>query len=143
MNHELGISFADGHLVWMRGPFKAGSNDIHIFTTKGLKAKLRATGEMAIGDGGCSGHPHQVSTPNSHESKKCQKFKLRALKRHERFNGLTKAFGCLSGRFRHSADRFKNCFEAVCVICQHQAETDSPLCAILIEELMETEDEQD
>jgi hypothetical protein len=143
VNYELGISLADGHLVWMKGPFKAGLNDIKIFTTKGLKAKLRATGKMAIGDGGYSGHPYQVSTPNSYESQQCKKFKSRALKRHERFNGLTKAFGCLSGRFRHSVDRFKNCFEAVCVICQYQVETDTPLYDILIEELMEKEDEED
>jgi hypothetical protein len=142
VNYELGISLADGHLVWMRGPFKAGLNDVIIFTKKGLKAKLRATGKMAIGDGGYSGHPYQISTPNWHDSKKCNKFKSRALKRHERFNGLTKAFDCLSGRFRHSVDRFKNCFEAVCVICQYQVETDSPLYNILIEELMEKEEDE-
>jgi hypothetical protein len=59
------------------------------------------------------------------------------LKRHERFNGLTKAFDCLSGRFRHSVDRFGNCFETVCVICQYQIEMDCPLFEVLIEELME------
>jgi hypothetical protein len=141
LNYELGISLVDGHLVWMKGPFKAGSNDVQIFRDEGLKAKLRATGKMAIGDGGYCGHPYQISTPNSHESKQCAKFKSRALKRHERFNGLTKAFDCLSGRFRHCVPRFKNCFEAVCVICQYQVETDSPLYSILIEELMENDEE--
>jgi hypothetical protein len=137
LNYELGISLVTGHLVWMNGPFKAGENDVRVLKKYGLKAKLRACGKMAIGDSGYSGHPYQVSTPNRYESKQCAKFKSRALKRHERFNGLTKAFDCLSGRFRHSEDRFKNCFEAVCVICQYQVETDSPLFDILIEELME------
>jgi hypothetical protein len=62
---------------------------------------------------------------------------LDALKRHETFNGLTKFFDCLSGRFRHSVDRFKNCFEAVCVICQYQVELGNPLYDILIPDLIE------
>jgi hypothetical protein len=124
----------------MNGPFKAGQNDNKIFSSKGLKRKLRAMGKMAIGDGAYIGHPYQVSTPNWHDSKQCNKFKSRALKRHEHFNGLTKAFDCLSGRFRHSVDRFQNCFEAVCVICQYQVETDRPLYNILIEELMENDE---
>jgi hypothetical protein len=91
----------------MNGPFKAGLNDITIFTNEGLKEKLRATGKKAIGDGGYSGHSQQISTPNSHDSKQVKKFKSRALKRQEKFNGMTKNFDCLSGRFRHSVDRFK------------------------------------
>ncbi len=69
VNYELGISISQNRLVWMNGPFKAGLNDITIFTNEGLKEKLRATGKKAIGDGGYSGHSQQISTPNSHDSK--------------------------------------------------------------------------
>jgi hypothetical protein len=64
------------------------------------------------------------------------RFKSRGLKRHERFNGYTKAFDCLSGRFQHSTDRFANCFEAVCVIYQYQIENGYDLFDILIEDML-------
>jgi hypothetical protein len=144
LNYELGISLSESKLVWMNGPFRAGLNDVQVFKNEGLKAKLRHCGKMAIGDGGYGGHPYQCSTiKNHHDSKAIRKFKSRALKRHERFNGLTKAFDCLSGRFRHGEARFKNCFEAVCVICQYQAETDCQLFNILIEEIEELIDDTD
>ena len=94
-----------------------------------------ATGKKGSGDGGYHGHPNELSTPNSHDSKEVNTFKGRALKRQEKFNGKTKNFDSLSGRFRHSVDRFKNCFEAVCVICQYQIENGSPLYDVLIEHM--------
>jgi hypothetical protein len=137
VNYKLGILISQNRLVWMNGPFKAGHNDVTIFTEKGLKKKLRATGKKAIVDGGYSGHTQQISTPNRNDSKQVQKFKGRALKRQEKFNGMTKNFYCLSGRFRHSAERFENCFEAVCVICQYQIENNRPLYDVLIDDLMD------
>jgi hypothetical protein len=138
VNNELGILISQNRLVWMNGPLKACLYDITIFMNKGLKEKLWAsTGKKGIGDGGYSGHSQQISTPNSHDSKQVKKFKSRALKRQEKFNGMTKNFDCLSGRFRHSVDRFKNCFEAVGVICQYQIENDQPLYDVLIDDLME------
>jgi hypothetical protein len=119
INYELAILISQNRLEWMNGPFKAGLNDITIFTNEGLKEKLRATGKKAIGD---SGHSQKISTPNSHDSKQVKKFKSRALERQEKFNGMIKNFDCLSGGFRHSVDRFKNCFGAMCVICQYQIE---------------------
>lgn len=138
--YELGISISTNRLVWMNGPFRAGLNDVTIFTKKGLKAKLQACGKKAIGDGGYSGHTQQMSTPNSHDSKQVFKFKSRALKRHEKFNGMLKTFDCLSGRFRHGVDRFKNCFEAVCVIAQYQMENNRPLYDVLIDDGIMVED---
>jgi hypothetical protein len=136
--YELGISLTESRLVWMNGPFKAGESDQKIFKNRGLKAKLKAIGKKGIADGGYTGHPNQLSTPNNrHDATPVKKFKSRALKRHETFNGLTKFFDCLSGRFRHSVDRFKNCFEAVCVICQYQVELGNPLYDILIPDLIE------
>jgi hypothetical protein len=140
VNYELAISISENRLVWMNGPFKAGMNDVITFTEKGLKAKLKACGKKGIGDGGYAGHPEQISTPNSHDSKQVFKFKSRALKRHEKFNGLTKNFDCLNGRFRHSVDRFKNCFEAICVIAQYQMENNRPLFDVLIDDGIMMED---
>ncbi len=137
MNYELGIALSSSRLVWMNGPFPAGEADNKTFKVRGLKAKLEATNKRGIADGGYPGHPKVLSTPNKHDSKAVKKFKSRALKRHEKFNGMTKNFDCLSGRFRHSVDRFTHCFEAVCVICQYQLENGDPLYDIMIEELFQ------
>ena len=40
VGYELGISISTNRLLWMSGPFRAGLNDVTIFTKKGLKAKL-------------------------------------------------------------------------------------------------------
>jgi hypothetical protein len=116
LNYELGILLSESKLVWMNGPFMAGGNDKSVLTKKGLKKKLKAIKKKGIGDAGYFGQQGVIACPNPHNDKKVAKFKSRALKRHETFNGRTKLFDCLSGRFRHSVDRFKNCFEAVCVI---------------------------
>ena len=137
LNYELEVSIFESRLVWMNGPFPAGSNDMKVFKKpEGLKAKLRVVGKRAIGDGGFSGHPKEINSPNAHDSLEVKTFKGRALKRHKKFNGYTKNFDCLKGRFRHSVDRFKCCFEAVCVICQYQMENGSPLYEVLIEHKM-------
>jgi hypothetical protein len=119
-SYELGIGL-NGGLIWMNGPlFDAGENDITIFRKpNGLKDRLELLGEKAIGDLGCRGEPKFVSYPNPDDYKRVAMFKSRALKRHENFNCMTKVFEILSGRFRHTEDKFGSAFEAVCVLCQY------------------------
>ena len=93
-------------------------------------------GKKAIGDAGYYGHQKQCSTPNANDSAQVKKFKWRALKRHESFNGMTKVFESLSSRFRHPLEKFPIVFEAVCVICQYKIEYEQPLFDILIEEML-------
>jgi hypothetical protein len=99
IEYELGISLTENRLIWMNGPFPASTNDVTIFSKKGLKALLKRLGKRGLGDGGYGGHTDQLSTPNANDSKEVSRFKSRGLKRHEQFNGYTKAFGCLSGCF--------------------------------------------
>jgi DDE superfamily endonuclease len=136
---ELGISLSESQLVWMNGPYPAGMSDAQIFVNKGLKSKLKTVKAKAIGDGGYFGHPKWIITPNAHDSRAVRKFKGRALKRHEKFNGHIKTFECTSSRFRHGQDKFKDCFEAVCVVCQYVIEIDIPLYDILIEDVFRDE----
>jgi hypothetical protein len=103
----------------------------------GLKNELLRRHKKGIGDGGYNGHQEAAITPNAHDCKAVRKFKSRALKRQEKFNGLIKKIDCTSGQFRHGTNRYKNCFEAVCVICQYQIENDSPLYDILVDGLMD------
>lgn len=137
INYELGIAISTSRLVWMNGPFKAGTSDNKIFRKKGLKALLKSLGKKAIGDRGYNGHHKECSTFNAHDIRSVRKFKSRALKRHENFNGMTKRFDCLSGQFRHGIEQFATCFEAICVICQYQMEDDMPLFNVLIRDIMD------
>jgi hypothetical protein len=126
VNYELGISVFDNALVWMNGPFKASRHDITIFRRAGLQTRI-PQGHRIIGDSGYIGEPVVISTPNVHDPVALRKFKSRARARHESFNGRLKNFKCLDERFRHGVDQHKVVFEAICVICQYQLETGSPL----------------
>ena len=136
IDYELGISLNSQKLVWMNGPFKAGKNDKFIFKHKGLKDRLHQLGKKAIGDSGYVGYRQHCSTPNPSDSATVKKFKSRALLRQESFNGMTKVFESLSGRFRHSVEKFPIVFEAVCVICQYKTEFEQPLYDILVEDVL-------
>ena len=126
--YELGISLFSSNLIWMSGPHKAGENDKTIFVKpEGLKEVLRAEGVKAIGDKFYNGHPNEVSIFNAYDNEEAQKFKARALLRHESFNCLLKQYAILDGRYRHSMEHFATCFEAVAVICQYRLELECPL----------------
>lgn len=126
LDYELGISVFDNALVWMNGPFKGGRHDITIFRRAGLMAQI-PEGHRVIGDAGYAGEPVVISTPNAHDPVSLRKFKSRARARHESFNARLKNFKCLDERFRHGVEQHKIAFEAICVICQYQLETGSPL----------------
>jgi hypothetical protein len=126
LNYELGLSVFDDSLVWMNGPFKASRHDITIFRNAGLQERIPA-GHRIIGDRGYIGEPAVISTTNPHDPAELRKFKSRARARHESFNGRIKKFKSLDERFRHGVAKHKVVFEAICVICQYQMETGSPL----------------
>jgi hypothetical protein len=139
LNYELGILLFGG-LIWMNGSFPAATGDITIFVSKGLQDRLEIVKKKAIGDAGYNGHHKYVSTPNSIDTRNVKKFKSRALKRHEKFNGRIKTFDCLTGRFRHNRSKFEACVESVCVILQYDIELGNPLFEILIDDLMGDEE---
>jgi hypothetical protein len=127
--YEIGLSLFTSNLIWMSGPHKAGANDKTIFALPGgLKEVLAQEGVKAIGDKFYNGHGNEVTTFNAHDDPEVAKFKSRALKRHEVFNGLLKHFQILDGRFRNRGpEKFGSCFEAVAVICQYRMELEKPL----------------
>ena len=137
-NAEVAISIKESRCIWINGPGKAGENsDLHLFQKEGgFREVLHEIGKKVIADGGYRGQQQFISTPNSHDSASVRKFKSRALKRHEAFNGMIKKFRCLSDKFRHTADkdaeRWISCFEAVVVICQYHLENGSPLYNIYV-----------
>ena len=88
--YELGICLSTSRLLWMRGPFPAGTSDITVAKNQGLVEELHRRGQKAIDDRGYNGAPRQISTPNAHDNKALSLFKRRALMRHENFNGMIK-----------------------------------------------------
>ena len=137
LDYELGISLVDNRLLWMVGPFPAGTNGITVFREKGLLEELKKRKQSAIGDKGYNGEPEHCSTFNAHDNAGVRLFKSRALKRHENFNNLLKQNKILDSRFRHSFSRFRDAFEACCVLAQYRIQGEIPLYDILIEDVVD------
>ena len=74
----------------MNKPYKAGKNDLQIFTCGGLNERLLLLKKIGIGDGEYCGHQDAILLPNPHDSCPVKLAKSRALKQHEGFNGITK-----------------------------------------------------
>lgn len=130
-NYEIGLSLHESKLIWFRGPCRAGTyTDIKMFKEKGLKAKLKALGKMAIGDHGYKGYPKIISTNNSHDSDEVRRFKIRARQRHEQYNRKLKEFECLGQRVRHKKKQLAKCFRAVVVVVEYKMEMGEPLYTI-------------
>jgi hypothetical protein len=134
MSCEIGISLKGG-VIWLNGPFPAGTSDLTIFRKEGgLRELLRTIGKRCIADRGYRAEEDSdvVSSPNFHDSAQVALFKSRALMRHENFNSMTKVFQILAGRFHHSEELFSTAFTAVCVLCQYKLQHEKPLYDVLI-----------
>jgi hypothetical protein len=109
ISYELTIDIARSRLVGMNGPFRAGTNDVKIFSRHGLMEQLLGIKKKGIGNKGYSGkkYCHVMSTFNAHDNYCVKKIKSRALTCHENFNGMIKRFQSMDGRFRHGPREFK------------------------------------
>lgn len=124
--YELALDLWSNQLVWVIGPFKAGSSDKQIFKLE-LKKKIPA-GKKLVTDGGyASKTMPECATPNANDPEPLRVFKARAKMRQESFHSRVKKFDCLNEPFRHSAARHKTCFMAACVIAQYDIELCTPL----------------
>jgi hypothetical protein len=127
-----------GSLVHINGPFPGGQSDIIVFKKEGgLRDKLVEAGKKIIGDKVYNGHPDVVSTPNSADKRPVQRFKSRALGRHEKYNGRIKTYNCLKTVLRQRKDNHDLCFHAVCILIEDEVKN---LFNILIEYTTADED---
>jgi hypothetical protein len=128
--YELAIAVYDSKLVWINGPFLAGTSDLDVFRMPdGLKSKI-PKGKRVIADQGYRGEPQICSVRNPLDTKEVKELKGRAKARHEVFNGRLKDFAILSQRFRSTRDsltKHKTVFEACCVLQQYDVEDGHPL----------------
>ena len=123
---ELGIAINHNKLVWIHGPERSGNgNDLAIFTRpNGLKSKIPVEKKVVTD----RMHKDPVcAIQNAQDTDEVKTFKQRARARHEIFNGHLKKFKVIGSKFRHAVKKHKECFEAVCVIAQHQLENGHPL----------------
>jgi hypothetical protein len=127
--YELAIAVYDSRLVWINGPFLAGTSDIDVFRKpNGLLSKI-PKGKRVIADRSYSGEASICSSWNPMDSKELKEMKNRASAKHEVFNGRLKDFG-MDHRFRSNWDslnKHKCVFEACCVLQQYDVEDGHPL----------------
>ena len=123
---ELAIDVWSSKLVWINGPFKAGShNDVRIFKDD-LIHKI-PTGKKVIADRGYAGLEKCVCIPSTRDAPHVRKFSSRVRCRHETFNGRIKNFSSMNETWIHGIEKHKMALEAVCVILQYQMDNGSPL----------------
>lgn len=123
--YELAIDVWSSKLVWINGPFKAGSNnDLKIFKSK-LMGKI-PKGKKVIADRGYGG-VLQVCIPSTRDPPHVRKFSSRVRCRHETFNGRIKKFSSMDQTWTHGVEKHKMALEAVCVTMQYQMDNGSTL----------------
>ena len=138
-NAEVAVSIKESRCMWINGPGFAGEDtDLHSFRKEGgFKEKLLEIEKKVIADGGYRGEPTIISTPNSHDSASVQKFKARALKRHEKFNSMIKTFWCVAGVFCHTADtgnkKWITCFKLSLLFASISLRMDSHSITFMLE----------
>ena len=128
LRYELAIELHQSNLVWINGPFKAGSdNDLTIFR-KALKKKVKKLhGKKGMADGGYEGEEDLLCLPSSLDKELEHEYKSRARCRHESFNCKIKKYQSMDGVWRHGEDKHRMAFYAICVTLQYEMENGSPL----------------
>ena len=130
VSYEIGLDINSNNIVWVNGPFMAGKTDLLIFQEPGGLKNMIPNNYRIIGDMGYAGEPAIISTKNEFDTDAVKLFKRRARARHENLNSFVKHFSILSGRYRHTLEKHKMVFEAVCVIVQYKLENDELLYRI-------------
>ena len=118
LRYEVGVCIVTGHIVWINGPFRCGTNDITI-ARQCVIANLTKN-EMVEADKGYAGEDYYIRTPfpKHCRTKKEMKMKADARGRHETVNERLKTFKILADTFRHPLSSHSSIFWAVAVITQ-------------------------
>lgn len=127
VRYELGVSIQSGDIVWVNGPWRAGSYpDISIFRLGGLRDKLLENNERAEADLGYRGEPLAIDLPDE-GPKSMILAKKRARMRHETCNKRFKNWGCMKQEFRHGLSLHRDCMYAITVLTQLAIRNGEPL----------------
>ena len=128
LRYEVAVSIKKGDIVWIHGPFAAGSwPDINIFRDS-LMSHLGPNERVEADDGYIGEAPRHVKCPksfvNPDENRQMQQ---RARARHETVNKRFKQWGCLTQTYRHDLLKHADVFRAIAVITQLSIEQGEPL----------------
>lgn len=121
--YEVAISIFTSKVVWINGPFPAGTTDPDIFSMpNGLRSRMPA-GKKCIADSAYNRKEFtMVSLTYYKDTPAVKEFKRRARSRQESFFAKMKVFSVLKDEFRHGDAFHKTVFHAVAVICQFEIE---------------------
>jgi hypothetical protein len=134
VKYLVAIAVYEARVVFIDGPFPAGTSEIESFRNK-LKAMIRKSKKVVL-DGGYHTKDREeanmfLKPQPGYGSKDFRKYKARVRSRHESFNGKLKKYGCLNQTFRHviceNNEKHKLAFEAVCVTCQYEMDNGLPI----------------
>ena len=116
LGYEVAVCIQTGHLVWINGPFPAGSfPDIKIFR-RNLKGQL-LPGEMVEADKGYRGD-EPVRHSKVVVSRSDARAKQRVMTRHETMSSDLKRFGCLKQQWRHSLNKHSAALASCALLTQ-------------------------
>ena len=107
-----------GNLVWVEGPYPAGTPDITIFRN-GLSHHLDPFEHVEADDGYIGEAPRQVKCPKSAANPtENLGMQSRVRSRHETLNGRFKCWGILKQIYQHDVAKHSQVFWAIAVIIQ-------------------------
>jgi hypothetical protein len=127
LRYEIGISILGGDILWLDGPYEAGTwNDINIFRDS-LMSNLDP-GEWVEADDGYVGEaPHHVKCPMGFANPlKNRRMQGIVRSRHEKINKRFKQRGCLIQRFRHDYLKHADVLRSCVVITQLAIDSGEP-----------------
>ena len=128
LRYEIGLDILEGNLIWIQGPYPAGSwTDISIF--RHCLMKQLDPYERVVADKGYVGEaPRFVKCPNSKTLRKDHKRMTRQVSAwHETINARFKYWGILRQVYRHDIDDHGDVVVALGVIIQLTIEHGEPL----------------
>jgi hypothetical protein len=121
LTYEVAVCIQTGWIVWVNGPFPAGTGDATIFKAN-LKHELADEEGVEVDKGYSGDHSMKNNLVNKSRSERSQKNKVRA--RHEIVNSRIKIFSVLQCYFRHLKPRdamirkHEHCFKTCAVVAQ-------------------------
>ena len=128
LRYEIAIAIKTGYIVWLLGPYPAGSySDIKIFRSHLKHLLMMKPGERVEADQGYRGERKYVDTKDDMiDSLARRDMKNLVRSRHETVNGRLTQFSILNDRFRFNIKKHRHVMASVCVIVQIQFENGHP-----------------
>ena len=122
--YEVALDIFTNRIVWINGPFPAGTHDPDIFVLpNGLRSRIPA-GKRVVADSAYRRNAilDVVSVPNNADTREVCLFKRRVRARQETIFLRMKKFDVLTTNFRHGEAYHKVVFHAVAAICHFELE---------------------